>query len=42
MFIVKFQELLKLEDNDFQIIKKNMRVMLLDSKSDELYTDKEF
>jgi hypothetical protein len=36
------QDLLKLEEPEYIIIQKNIRVMLLDSKSDEVYTDKEF
>lgn len=34
--------LLCLDESEYQVIKKNMRVMLLDSKSDELYTDRDF
>ncbi|CAK74860.1 unnamed protein product (macronuclear) [Paramecium tetraurelia] len=38
----KIEELLKLDEQDIQVIPRNVRVMLLDSKSDELYTDKDF
>lgn len=37
-----WKEILKVDKSESLIIKKNVRVMLLDSKSDELYTDCEF